>query len=312
MPRKRKKKFYRILDAALPAALLVLFLLIGYILFLSPHKGHEKTAPEPASVTSPAPVTERVPAKPPMQEHSIKHDPAVPGPRAVRKPPPDVQYKARVAIVIDDLGSDMASLEGVLGIDAPLAVAVLPGLPYSGRSARTASAAGRDVLLHLPMQPKGDSMKGLGPGALMMGMDGNSIAGTVEADLSGVPGVVGVNNHMGSYLTEDAASMDSVMEVIGRHGLFFLDSRTSSGSVALKTARRHGVPAASRNVFLDDADDEVEIRKQFARMEAMALKKGEAIAIGHPRPATLRVLREELPGLKQKGIEVVKVSRLMR
>ncbi len=302
MPRKKKKNYLKALDAALPAALLVLFVLLGYLLFAVPSRDREMVVP-----TKPpehAPVETALKSPEPLKPKP----PQVPAP----SPTPRPVYKARVAIVIDDLGSDMASLEGVLGIDAPLSVAVLPDLPYSARSAIAADDAGRDVLLHLPMQPHGDSTKGLGPGALMKGMDGQSIARTVEADLSSVPGAIGVNNHMGSYLTEDSDSMSSVMDTIGRRGLFFIDSKTSSASVALRTARLHGVRSASRNVFLDDTDDEEEIRKQFDRLIVLALKKGEAIAIGHPRPATLKVLKEEIPGLKEKGVELVRVSKLVR
>lgn len=301
MPRKRRKNVSRMLDAALPAAVLVLFALIGYLLFLSPHSGPERPAPAEAPRQAAVDNT-----------RALREIPKPEPPSAAPAPAPAPTYRARVAILIDDLGSDMAAIEGVLAIDAPLSVAVLPGLPYSGKSALAAADAGRDVLLHLPMQPKGDSMKGLGPGALMKGMDGPSLVRTVESGLSSVPGAVGVNNHMGSYLTEDRDSMSQVMEVIGRRGLFFIDSRTSAASVALRTAREHGVRCAARNVFLDDADDETEIRRQFGRMAGLALKNGEAIAIGHPRPATLKVLREELPGLKEKGIEVVRVSRLVR
>jgi uncharacterized protein len=303
MPRNRNRLVSRALDAALPVALLLVLAAIGYVLFIRPHTGRVKHLPEKTR------VARTLPAAPVTPQHTTvqAHRPAAPLAAL-----PSKSYRARVAIVIDDIGSDMAAVRDVLDIDAPLSVAVLPDLPYSKRSAAAAEDAGRDVLLHLPMQPLGDSTKGLGPGALMDGMDETTIVGIVESDLSSVPGVVGVNNHMGSYLTEDRESMDRVMQVIGRHGLFFLDSRTSAASVALKSARAHGVPSASRNVFLDDSSDEAEIRHQFQRLVNLSLKNGEAIAIGHPHPATLRVLREEIPLLREKGIEVVRVSKLMR
>jgi len=303
MPSNKKKLVSTALDAALPVALVLVLAAIGYMLFVRPHAGRIKNAPEET-----------------RQAHKVYTAPGNATPPSVAQkpsspfvaPPPPPAYRARVAIVIDDIGSDMAAIRGVLDIDAPLSVAVLPDLLYSKQSAAEAAEAGRDVLLHLPMQPRGDSMKGLGPGALMGGMDRDTLMGVVEADLASVPGAVGVNNHMGSYLTEDRESMDRVMQVLGRHGLFFLDSRTSAASVAYESARASGVPAASRNVFLDDTSDDAEIRRQFERMVKLSLKNGRAIAIGHPHPATLRVLREEIPGLKEKGIEVVRVSKLMR
>jgi len=303
MSRKRRKLVSNALDAALPVALVLVLAAIGYMLFIRPHHGKVKHVPEKPHETH---TVNRPPETPPAPSRAQKPEPPLVA------PPAPTAYRARVAIVIDDIGSDMAAVRGVLDIDAPLSVAVLPDLPYSEQSAEAAADAGRDVLLHLPMQPRGDSIKGLGPGALMGGMDDELLAGIVEADLASVPGAVGVNNHMGSYLTEDRESMDRVMQVLGMHGLFFLDSRTSAASVAYESARAHGVPAASRNVFLDNDSDEAEIRHQFERMVKLSLKNGRAIAIGHPHPATLRVLSEEIPGLREKGIEVVRVSKLMR
>jgi polysaccharide deacetylase 2 family uncharacterized protein YibQ len=189
---------------------------------------------------------------------------------------------------------------------------VLAGLRHSKETAEKAGRAGLVVLLHLPMQPDGESMRGLGPGALMEGMDPAAMERTLSADLASVPGAAGVNNHMGSALTGDAAAMRSLMALLKARGLFFVDSRTSPNTVALKEAKEEGVKAVSRKVFLDDLDDPAEIRKQIDRLVKIAVRDGDAVAIGHPRKATLATLREELPGLKEKGVSVVKISELVR
>jgi hypothetical protein len=302
MPAKKKKapRTGGLIDMLLPVAVLAVFMFVGYLLFLKPHTGPVRTAlPSP-------PVEDDVRKAPAVDKHKDKPD----APRQAAPAPQ--KFKARVAIIIDDLGTDTAALQDILKLDAPVSIAVLPGVIKSEESALMAGKAGRDVLLHLPMQPKGENVTGLGPGALLAGMDRKTIAATIRKDLSSVPGAVGVNNHMGSYLTEDGEAMAAVMGVLKKDRLFFIDSMTSADSVAIDIASEHGVPTASRNVFLDDSSDQAEIKFQFDRMVRLALKNGTAIAIGHPRPDTIEVLRQELPGLREKGIEVVKVSKLVR
>ena len=104
--------------------------------------------------------------------------------------------------------------------------------------------------------------------------------------LDGVPGALGANNHMGSKMTADAMSMDAVMRVLNLRGLYFLDSRTGTGSVALAAAARAGVPAMGRDVFLDDGADKATVAARLAELAAIARARGCAVGIGHPHPAT--------------------------
>lgn len=305
MPRKPKKpKKRRDMEGSanrmITAAILALFVLIGYMLFVRPH-----------SVKTPSGE------RPPATVDAGKKPDKGPGPRhgrssGVKPAPAPVAYIAKVAIIIDDIGTDTGSLSELLRIDAPVTFAVMPHARDSALSAKMIRDAGRELMLHLPMQPKGENVTGLGPGALLAGMDRNTLVQTVRGDLDTVPGAAGVNNHMGSLLTEDKAAMDAVMGELKTDQMFFIDSMTSGGSVALASAKARGVPAASRSVFLDDSDDPGAISYQFTRLVKLSLKNGSAIAIGHPRPATIAVLRREIPGLRAQGIEVVSASRLAR
>ena len=233
-----------------------------------------------------------------------------PGEQAVPEVPEQAPA-AVVAIIIDDMGNDIRQLEEVEALREPVAVAVLPDQRSSSAVAEKARQAGLDVLLHLPMQPR-EKVAGLGKGALMEGMGPEAIKETLGKDLASVGPVEGVNNHMGSGLTADRQAMLSLMRLLKGRGLFFVDSRTTAASQAYKAAEDEGVKAASRDVFLDDSNDPADIRAQFERLERIALKRGSALAIGHPRPATLAALREELPRLKEKGIRVARVTELVR
>jgi len=151
-----------------------------------------------------------------------------------------------------------------------------------------------------------------GPGALTETMDHRELRQATRNALDAVPGAVGVNNHMGSALSEDPAAMSAVLDVVRRRGLFFLDSRTSAASVAYDLARESGIAAARRNVFLDRDRAPEAIRAELRRPLAIARGGEPAIAIGHPYPETLQVLAEEIALARQKGYRFVTLSRVVK
>ena len=212
--------------------------------------------------------------------------------------------------MIDDLGNDDGALARIEALPAPVAGAVLPALPRSRETARALAASGKDVLLHLPMEPL-DPRAQPGPGLVRTGMTRREIARIVAADLDDVPGAMGINNHMGSRASADRPTMDAVLAVAKERNLFFLDSRTTAFTVAAEEAGRLGVPCRSRSVFLDDVPEEGAIRAQLERAAAEARSEGAAIAIGHPHAATLAVLEREIPRLRAEGLRIVAVSELV-
>jgi polysaccharide deacetylase 2 family uncharacterized protein YibQ len=192
----------------------------------------------------------------------------------------------------------------------PLTVSVLPNHAHSAEIAAEAHRRGYQVMLHLPMVSVGKEI----PEAreLRPGMATSELSGELQGMLESVPYAVGVNNHQGSLATSDPHLMHELMPLLRGRNLFFIDSRTTAASVALDTARKDGVRSASRNVpFLDDVRDVTAIRRQLSLAFKHATEKGEAIAIGHPHPETLRALSEMLPGAEADGIRLVHVSELV-
>ena len=189
---------------------------------------------------------------------------------------------------------------------------MLPQVRWSAASADALRRGGKEVLLHLPMEPAGYPRVRPGPGLVLRSQTDVEIARTLEEDLATVPGAVGVNNHMGSVATADPRVMRAVVAVLSQRGLFFVDSHTTDATVAEKTARDASVPAVSRHVFLDDVATEEAVRKQLDELVRRARLEGDAVAIGHPYPATLAVLERELPGMASRGVRVVRVSELVK
>jgi polysaccharide deacetylase 2 family uncharacterized protein YibQ len=210
--------------------------------------------------------------------------------------------------VIDDLGSDRAQADDLFRLSFPLTLSVLPHLPDSGEIAEEAHRRGYQVLLHLPMASTGGERDE--PIELHPGMDSSTVRQTFTAMLDTVPYAAGVNNHEGSLGTSDRTLMNELMPLLHERNLFFVDSRTTAATVAEAAAHEAGVPATSRNVFLDDEQSPGAIRKQFALAVRDAREKGSALAIGHPHPETLQVLTDMLPDIERQGITLVFASDL--
>lgn len=216
----------------------------------------------------------------------------------------------RLAIIIDDLGNDYRHADAVLRLPSAVTVSILPRLTWSRKIADAAHRQGREIMLHQPMASLGH--RSLGPGGMTLDDTGVDLKAVLAANLASVPYVSGVNNHMGSLLTRRPDSMRWFMAALRERGdLYFVDSRTDAASRAQQAAQDAGLASTRRDVFLDNARDPTEIRQRLHEAVQLARLKGSAIAIGHPYPETVRVLAAELPRLREQGIELVPVSRVI-
>ncbi|MBV2123239.1 MAG: divergent polysaccharide deacetylase family protein [Candidatus Thiodiazotropha sp. (ex Ctena orbiculata)] len=220
------------------------------------------------------------------------------------------QPAVRIGLIIDDLGNQKAAGERAINLPGPVTYAFLPQTPFTWQLAIRAHELDKEVMLHLPMES--DLGNPLGNGALTLAMPKSHFVATLKRNLASVPYVVGVNNHMGSLLTRDPTAMRWIMSELRRQGLYFIDSRTTELTVAERVAQRHLISSGRRDVFLDNVPEQPLIREQLQKLVAIARERGEAIGIGHPYRATLDVLQEELPKLKQQGIELVPVSQIIK
>jgi uncharacterized protein len=216
----------------------------------------------------------------------------------------------RLAIILDDVGSDSAAVDTIFTLRYPLTLSILPNHPRSEEIAQEAHRRGYQVMLHLPMESIANEKPEVQE--LRPGMSQAEIANTLDSMLRTVPYAVGVNNHQGSLATSNSQLMAELMPALRNHQLFFVDSRTTAATVAYDAAQNAGVPCAFRNVpFLDDVEEVSAVRHQLEIAAKDAYQKGEAVAIGHPHPATLRALAEFLPQAQSQGIRLVHVSDLV-
>jgi polysaccharide deacetylase 2 family uncharacterized protein YibQ len=229
---------------------------------------------------------------------------------------PSLPYSRRFALAGTELALPPAAASQERGYaDEAGSLRQAAGCPVTlglGTEAGKLPARRREIFLHLPMEPQGYPDVDPGPRVVLVGMSGDRVAELLDEALHALPNISGVNNHMGSAATADAPTMRTLMAELKARDLIFLDSLTSANSVAYQTARAAGVPAARNRIFLDhDRQDQDRIRSRLRALVQAARASGFAIGIGHPHPATLQVLREELPRLQAEGVEFVTVSELL-
>lgn len=215
-----------------------------------------------------------------------------------------------VAIIIDDMGYHQRIGEALLDLDLNLTFSFLPDGPFTPGQQERAWLEGHDVLVHMPMEAH-DPSRNSGPGTLHVADPPDALARKVERNLAAVPRAVGVNNHMGSLFTENREAMVLFLEQIAGRGLIFIDSFTSSRSIAMETAESMGIPTGRRHIFLDNSDRREDICLQLHELIEQALRHGRAIGIGHPGEATLEALigcGEMLSG----RVQIVGIRKLAR
>ena len=287
------------------------------------------TTPEAASKTSNSPSTPLLPSYPNIKLTgaedesldflwqktfpSLKHSESesvqlVEQKETVSKPEETsvIDDRPSITIIIDDLGYNRRGMEESLSLPVEVALAILPHTPFSKKTALAATEQTRNIILHVPMENERELK--LGPGGLYKSMGEKELKETLKAGIESVPGIQGINNHMGSLLTQDTQRMEWVMEVIQPMELFFIDSLTSPNSVALANALKFNLTTTRRDVFLDNIQDEKAIDRQFKRLLAIAKKRGKALAIGHPYPATMNYLSKRLAKLDDDGIRLISIA----
>lgn len=231
--------------------------------------------------------------------------------KKVQEKPESRKYSGRLAVIVDDCGYDMSSVRTLLNTGLPLNFAVLPYKPYSSDVLEMIKSDGRVAMLHLPMEPVDRSAMSEGSSTICTDMSKDKILELTRKAINSLPGVSGVNNHQGSKATADSATMTTVLQELRNQDLFFVDSRTSSKSVARDKAVAMGVPTARNDIFLDNSSDVQAIRKQIYKAMDIAEKNGSAIAICHARPNTAKAWSMYAEEIKNTGIELVPITDLL-
>jgi len=240
------------------------------------------------------------------------YPPEVEPPRkpAVKPVPRPSAKLPKVAIIIDDIGFDRNIAEKFLNLNANLTFSMLPHTSFQRSFAAKARDKGLDIMLHLPMEPNEYPLIDPGSGVLLTSMSPDELIRQLNKNLDAVPGIKGVNNHMGSKMTAVSSQMYQIFTVLKQRGLFFVDSRTTPDSLCKPSARLFQIPFAQRDVFIDHVQQADFIRRQIDNLVHIAYEQGQAVGIAHPHTLTYDVLRQMLPDL-QKKVRLVPASEVV-
>ncbi len=222
--------------------------------------------------------------------------------------------KPKISIVVDDLGDNSIVAKQLVKLPIPLTMAILPQTPFAKKIARLAEENGHEVIMHLPMEAFSRPDL-LGPGAILSNMSQQEVHDTILQNANSIPYIVGLNNHMGSLLTENKEKMQWVMSLVKSQNWYFLDSKTSEQSIAEDIARNHGIPSIGRDIFLDHHTPETKhqlkeiLEKQFKRAIKIANRRGEVVIVCHPYDETLVFLNTKI-AKNHSDYEFVLLSQL--
>ncbi|MCK5912972.1 MAG: divergent polysaccharide deacetylase family protein, partial [Desulfuromusa sp.] len=219
--------------------------------------------------------------------------------------------RGKIAIIMDDLGDSLGTIRELLRLEIIITPSILPGTSRAVPATTLLQGAGREYMIHMPMQPRSYPKTNPGANALLLGQSEFETRNLVRSYMAGVPGAVGGNNHMGSRYTAESEPMRIVLNELQQHDLFFIDSRTIGDSVAFSEARKMGLRTATRNIFLDNREDVSYIRQQIRKMVQLAGKNREIIAICHPHAETLEAFQLEQEWLQQQSVDFVSASELV-
>lgn len=218
-------------------------------------------------------------------------------------------HSAQLVIIIDDIGNNYTLGNAMVELDAPLTLAFLPHTPHAQKLAHKAYLQQKEIILHAPME--NNIAAPLGPGALTLDLPEQEFKQTLKQAIASIPHIQGINNHMGSALTEDKQAMNWVMETLQEEQLYFVDSLTSPKSIAFQQAQHYQLPSLKRHVFLDNDKTPASLNKQWQKALRIAKQYGKAIIIGHPYIESHAFLAKQVPNLAAQGIELVPASTLL-
>lgn len=226
---------------------------------------------------------------------------------------PPRRAKAEVAIILDDAGGNIPNYREICLIKEPLTISVLPHMASSSTIAEAMKRSGFEVMLHLPMEPENHAYVRSDGGMVVCDLSDEEIMKTVTDDLAFIKTAAGFNNHLGSKATKDERVMNAIFTCMKGKGLYFIDSRTSGGSLAGKIAKSFRIPSSDNNVFLDGVNSEAEIEGKFKYLVSIAELHGTAVGIGHAtRVATINVLKKMMPVYARNGIKFVHASEIVK
>ncbi len=225
--------------------------------------------------------------------------------------PPIKKNTPKIAFIIDDVGYNNTDANELKKLNIPITGSIIPSTPYANGEGKKLYAFGLEMMLHIPMQAKDRNLLYPKDEFVILSSSIADIIAIIDNAIKIIPHAKGLNNHMGSLITSNKESISRVLTIAKKRGLFFVDSRTTTTTVASAISRSMGIKTAEKDIFIDHIKTYKHSMEQINKLIRIALYKGKGIAIGHPNPTTFQAIKDSINKIRSKGIEIVFVSKLL-
>lgn len=226
---------------------------------------------------------------------------------------PDSKKNTLLAIIIDDFGSQNDKLlDDFCNLNPNVNFSILPDLNHSREVMIKAAETGHETMIHIPMEPISYPKNNPGSNAIYVHLSNKEIRKRMERFIKQFPLCVGANNHMGSLATTDEEVMKVVLEVLKKHDLYFIDSRTTHSSVAYDVAKKMMVPTFKSTLFLDTPNmSNKTLNSKINQLKSLSKSRDKLLIITHcATRESYNFLKEFLKMIQKTDFKLVPVSKL--
>lgn len=221
-----------------------------------------------------------------------------------------------VSIIFEDAGMDLEEVQELLNINAQFDVAVIPFLPFSNKISLMCREKGKEVMLHLSMEPEKESTVWLCPRSIMNSTPDDEIEKIFKDALVNVPNSKGLSIHLGTLVCKNERIVKKVLSLSKENNLFVVDSTFSSESLFGKTGKQMGLEVILPDIVVDSRNELKPIQDKFNLLFNIAKKKGFAVAIAHLGAhggiTTIEGFKEAIKKAEKENIKFVFVSDILK
>ncbi len=243
----------------------------------------------------------------------IASDGTRPGDAHARPIRPGLQSRPKIALVVGGLGlNDAVGREAVAKLPLDVTLAVAPYGTGLDSLADLLRRQGRELWLQVPMEPLDHPMTDLGPRTLVTTAGTPANIDKLHWSMSRFTGYAGVLNYRGERMLVHEPALEPVLAEIAARGLMFAEDGPPTRSLVPALSRKLGLPTVRSDLTIDPEDRPAAVDAALAKLEAIAKKRGVAVATATALPVTIERLAEWSSRLEAKGIALVPLSAVAR
>lgn len=227
------------------------------------------------------------------------------------KPKKKKQYKGnpKISIIVTNLGLNRRSTELALTLPKECALGFLPYTKSLKPLLNRAQANGHEIYLYLPLQTSA-SHDNPGRYALMNNLAQEENALRLNVILNSHARYEGVYSSYKEVFTDNTNAAETLFDHLGDRNLIFIFGKGQRPKATKYGKSRNNI--LPTNVILDEEADTESISVQLNKLIKVAEEEGIALGYAQGFTLTIEMIRKWVPSLRQKGIELIPASELLK